>query len=640
MNKSIGVITNGSSDLLSILEKQDIDIVVISEGDISKTDLLSFDALAIIGGSGDDPIVLHPRDNIEIEEYLATGKRFFSEFCRNPSHILSSLPKSTMKERLVLCSDELENTELYDGDILDDQANSRLMVCNSILLGRPMLQYAKYVMAHSHIGETKTISEKISDRALWFEADNFLFCAFRMADFNKARFAPKVRWRALVRYVLEWLCEVEVSFDGIEDAYCVKPLKAKERYEDRLKQAIDKGIGWFHQNELFCIREGKYDGVKEGLSSIVLPDGRQELNPDLRGDCAGETSFAFSLYHMLRGDSRSLKISDDLLSFCFETLQVKDHPICKGMLRFTGTQRDVCYQDDNSRGVIIPALLKNLYSGRNDHIGEIVAALRFLLSHTGTNGIRTPRTEGLQLTEEMIKKLSGEVCDFNCAHFNATYSAALLLTYKMTGLEEFKPAGIKGLESIMQVYPETIREHSETQELCRLITPLSFLYWITGSKEHKDWLYKVVKDLQRFKHPSGAYLEWDTGYKASRSRKIDSECSLLNENGDPVADLLYSINWLPTGFMQAYFVTKDSYFKELWNEVARFFISSQIHSSNRVIDGAWARAFDVEFNEVFGSPYDEGWAHWTVETGWTMAEILSGLIMGLLSEELSDRYKM
>src|SRR5699024_2517473 len=111
------------------------------------------------------------------------------------------------------------------------------------------------------------------------------------------------------------------------------------------------------------------------------------------------------------------------------------------------------------------------------------------------------------------------------------YHATLLLAYKLTGIKEFKEVAIKGLTTIMKVYPETTREQSETQEYSRLILPLSWLYWVTGEREHKNWLYKVTDDLQQFKHSTGCYLEWDSGYKATmRTEKGEEESSLLTEN--------------------------------------------------------------------------------------------------------------
>lgn len=193
----------------------------------------------------------------------------------------------------------------------------------------------------------------------------------------------------------------------------------------------------------------------------------------------------------------------------------------------------------------------------------------------------------------------------------------------------------------MSEYPDTRREQSETQEYCRLILPLSWLLWVTGDERHRQWLYRVVDDMQKFRHPSGAYLEWDDGYRAAMRHEIGKgESSLISRNGDPIVDLLYSNNWLPIGFMQAYFVTKDLKFKQLWEQHARFIVSSQLHSENPVIDGAWTRAFDVERNEVFGSPADSGWGPWSIESGWTVAEIAAGLLMGVQEQRLMPHYEL
>ncbi|WP_274365305.1 hypothetical protein [Paenibacillus thermotolerans] len=67
-------------------------------------------------------------------------------------------------------------------------------------------------------------------------------------------------------------------------------------------------------------------------------------------------------------------------------------------------------------------------------------------------------------------------------------------------------------------------------------------------------------------------------------------------------------------------------------------MSAQIMSGNKAIDGAWARAFDVELREVFGSPADRGWGPWAIESGLTVAEITSGLLMGLLKDRLLPAY--
>ena len=371
------------------------------------------------------------------------------------------------------------------------------------------------------------------------------------------------------------------------------------------------------------------------MRTEIYPDGKQRVLSWVRNDCTAETSFTYFMKYLMSKDIKSKEISDNLISLCFDVFQYKEEGPLKGMMRWTQTGWGTCYADDTAR-VLISQLLKCLYTGGKDYLEECVEALHFLVKTTGTDGTRVFRTDNSELTGERLQQLVSTPTNHLSAHYNAFYLGSLLLAYKITGIEVFKSVGIKGLETLMSVYPETKREHSETQEICRLIMPLSWLYWVTGDKKHKDWLYKVTEDLIRFKHPSGGYLEWDTGYKSDITESLES--SLLAKNGDPIVDLLYSLNWLPMGFMQAYFVTKDPYFKELWEGIAKFFVSAQIHSGDKMINGGWTRALDVELMEVYGLAADAGWGPWAIESGWTVAEITSGLIIGLMSDDLCKFY--
>ncbi|HCS76147.1 MAG TPA: hypothetical protein DIW17_20035, partial [Clostridiales bacterium] len=404
-------------------------------------------------------------------------------------------------------------------------------------------------------------------------------------------------------------------------------------FKKQVEECFYRSVNWFI-NSGMLIDDGR-NGVMEGLATEVFPDGEQRRLAYVRDDCTAETALVFFMRYFLDHDRRSKYISDNLMSVCFNFLQCKEGKF-KGMLRWTQEAWGVCYQDDAARA-IISQLLICLYTGEKTYLKECKDALDFLIRTTGTDGTRVQRTDNINLTEERLKMLADTPGNFISAHYNAYYLAALLLAYKITGNDEYKAIGIKGLETIMSHYPDTRREHSETQEMCRLVLPLSWLYWVTGEPKHKEWLYRVTEDLVRLKHPSGAYLEWDSGYKADRNNAGEGEEStLLTKNGDPVADLLYSLNWLPMAFAQAYLVTKDSYFRRLWEEIAKFFVSAQIHSDNKMIDGAWARAMDVDLMEVYGINADVGWGPWAIETGWTVSVIGAGLATGLSNDKLEQ----
>jgi len=634
--KTIAIITNADSDMSILLERSGLSTLRMTADAVDADALDACSAIAILGGTTDKPLLFHPRARVLIERQMQAGKRVFSEYCVSIGHMYSEPPVSTRFERVVFTG-ETEINGVIPGDILDEQCNTRIrphdIACSRT---RPLLQYAKG-KDHSRSAVDAKLLASVSDRALWFEEPgNLLICCFRMANFKKARFSPNAKWDGLVKFVLEWLGCEPAAVPGLEAAYRFEAYRPTAALEDQVDGAIGQAIGWFEEAGML-LNEGR-DGIQEGFGTEVYADGTQRLMPSVRIDCVAEVAMAYFMNGLLTEDRRSLDVSDRLMSVCFDLMQVKEQSPLKGMLRWTQEAWGICYQDDAAR-VLIPQLLKCLYTGTTHYLQECADALDFLVRTTGTDGLRPFRTDNIDLTEEKIRELSSTPARFYCAHYNAFYLGALLLGYKLTGNEQYKEVGVRGLESLMSVYPNTRREYSETQEMCRLIMPLAWLYWVTGENRHKEWLYRVTDDLKKLRHPSGGYLEWDTGYQADRSNSKDGEEStMLTRNGDPIVDLLYSLNWLPTAFAQAYFVTKDMIFKELWEDIAKFFVSTQLHSKNKSIDGSWARALDVDMLEVYGLPADVGWGPWAIESGWTVAEIASGLAMGRLEEQLIRHY--
>ncbi|MEK0312319.1 hypothetical protein [Cohnella sp. 56] len=632
--KRIAVITGGESDFLSIIEKASVPFQTIKPEEVDRHELDSFDSLLILGGYREQPIVFGPRERVKLEAFIRSGKRVFSEYCQSIGDIYCDSPESTRFEKLAFCAEEGDFGSLARGDLLDDQCNTRLKPYDfSGLPKKAILRYVR-TRAHSNADLDSEQLDDFSNMALWFDLpSNLLICNFRISNFVKARFSPAGRWQSIAQFILGWSCGQELDVGSLPPVYRLNQFDSALPCDAQVHACVERAISWF-TNANMLVDDGK-NGVMEGLATEIYPDGSQRVLAGVRNDCTAETALVFYMNYLRSGEVRNLEISDNLLSLCFDAFQCKEEGHLKGMLRWTQTGWGVCYQDDAAR-VLIPQLLKNLYSGSVDYAEECVEALRFLVRSTGTDGTRVWRTDNGNLTEQRMRELGSTPARYPSAHYNAYYLGALLLAYKVTGLEEFKEAGVRGMETMMAAYPHTIREHSETQEMCRLILPLSWLYWVTGEQRHKDWLYRVSGDLTKFKHASGGYLEWDTGYAAEI--KEGAESSLLANNGDPVVDMLYSLNWLPMGFAQAFLVTKDPYFRELWEEIARFFIAVQIRSGDKMIDGTWTRALDVELMEVNGLVADAGWGPWAIESGWTVAEIASGLVVGLQSEELARFY--
>ena len=635
--KKLGVICAKNSDLLEVFKTACPDLEIFKPDELTEEGLDRCGAFAVLGGATNTPLVFPARMRVLIEKQMAMGKKLFAEFCGSIGDIYCQEPSSTRFDRLVWLGPSF--SELSEGDILDDQCGARVKPWFSRSTVKPLLQFVRK-NAHDHIEVTQDTNKEVYERGLWLEKDYLLICSFRLSNFNRSRFSPRDRWLAVVRFIVEWLLEQpteETLFGGLEKPYNLLPADPNSAdFEKQVYDCAEKGLNWFKNAEIL-IHDGK-DGVMEGLATEIDADGLQRMLTGVRNDCSGETALPFFLYYLLKNRAEDLSISNNLLDFCFDCFQVKDEGLLKGMMRWTDTGWGVCYQDDVARA-ILPQLLKCLIQKTDTHLSDCVSALDFMVRTTGTDGTRKSRTDNMDLSPQEIERLHGTPANFPSTHYNGYYWAALLLAYKLTEIEEFKNVAVKGLDTLMAAYPNTRREHSQTQELCRMILPLAYLYWVTGEQKHKDWLYQVTADLQKTKHPSGAYVEWDAGYKATRFSQDGGECSLLTQNGDPVVDLLYSLNWLPSAFIQAYYITKDPYFKELWKGIAGFMVSAQIHSANPKIDGGWARALDVDRMEVFALPNDLGWGPWAIESGWTVAEICSGLMMGLLEDKLKGFFE-
>jgi hypothetical protein len=362
--KIVGIIANHESDIAEILNKSNMKTIIMKPDEIGKYDLDSLFSIAILGGSDENPIVFRPRERVLIEKQLKSGKRIFSEYCSSIGFIYSAPGETTRFERLVFTGEEGLFGKLQTGDVLDDQCNTRIkphdIACSK---RKPILQYSR-VKEHNKTEVDDQLISQISDRALWFDdPETLLVCNFRLSNFVRARFSPAEKWKDVIQYILNWLCEADIEVDLIKPAYRFKSYHSNASFETQLTECINKSIAWFIDSDML-INEGK-DGVKEGLGTEVYPDGKQRIIESVRNDCTAETSFAFFANYLLSSDKKNMEISDHLASLCFDLMQYKEDGPLKGMLRWTQEAWEVCYQDDAAR-VIISQLLKCLYTGKKE----------------------------------------------------------------------------------------------------------------------------------------------------------------------------------------------------------------------------------------------------------------------------------
>ena len=604
------IITDRKSDLTEVFS-------AVAETDIyspeteNVPDAEGYDALAILGGTKENPLIINAFLREQFEAFADTGKKVFLEYVNSFRCVYSASPEEMTPHRLVCCTEDMDG--IYEGDLLDSRCNCYIRPHFLMPDTVPLLYYRKYTPAHERLDDIS--EDNKTDNIALFKSGNILTAAFRMCDFRKACFAPESKWRRLVEYICAFLgADVPSVFPAL--GYEISGDDSGD-----MDVCINKALALL---EKYLVTTDGRRGILEGLSHNVKPDGSRKINSNVRADCTGEAAGAF----LFSFDDSLTQKAHNMYSLCYGPLTVHGGEF-DGMMRWTEEAWNVCYQDDVARAVI-PSLLYAYFGVSDKYVNNAHKALRFLCDTSSMDGLRQMRTDVLEFVRsgESVNTLAQAERGYASAHYNAYYSAALLLGYAVTGDEKPKEVGIKGLETLMSLYPETVREHSETSEMCRLIFPLAVLYGVTGEKVHYDMLDKVYTDLQKRLHISGGYAEWDTGYKAVCFNNAGGECSLLAKNGDNVSDLLYTMNWLPLGFAFAYLVSGEEKFLRSWEHVCKFFVKTQIKSDNELLDGGWCRGIDLDRLEYCGIPHDVGWGPCSLETGWTVAEITLGMLVG------------
>ncbi len=579
----------------------------------------TFDAACLLGGMEQTPWALPAPVRVAIERMREMGKPVFCEFISSISRMHHAQPLRSSHHRLMVCDGAF--SDLAVGDVLDDHYNERVPYLYMPQEGvRVMLRYFDHICAHDHIDMTP---EEMAAGSFGMGAidEKTWLCAFRLCNFRRARLAPRASWEQLLRAIVCHLAGEAVTLSFLPPV-CSHERDARVSCAADTDAAVERGLAWFTRADMLL--QGGSLGVKEGFSHHVCAESGVQLRANtVRADCTGEVGGAYLLSAIRTGDAGCRAIFERTAKYCFDYMQIKEGPHA-GMIRWTEVAWEVCYQDDVARA-ILPTLLCENFGGGSAYFADACLALDYLVKTTGADGLRVFRTDICDMSEARWEQLKSAGVGIPCAHYNAYYHAALLMATRAGGSALYAEVAERGLTTLMTLYPHNRRETSETEEMCRLVLPLALLYEWSGKSEHYDWLCRVVDDLERVEHPSGGYAEWDTDYRANCSRNHMGECALLANNGDPVADLLYSNNWLPLGFAYAYYVTGEERFYQKWLRHARFMVAAQLRSDDPLLDGAWTRAMDMDRMEIYGVPHDVGWAPCCIESGWTVGEILMGL---------------
>ena len=613
-----------------------------------------------------------PRAKADIKGFLPENV----EFVENPSaekleNILALARKNEAKV-LLECPAEYPGLEFGD-EIYADSFKARsvvaddwlgLPVCRILTQHNFVLREVKSnVKAHlvaARVAGYRDACFGLDDAEklpLLFEAPdcgNILISVTPLASFIRSRFAPACDWKIVMGKLLAFLSSSNAVVP-LEYTLSVRPTYQAEELlpADAEQTAFKRNAEWFYR-EMIYNHHGNM-GVFEGCTSVIDVTGRQWIMPALRGDCLGECAAVGALDYTINGERAGREMAEGLIKTMLDTPKVRD--CCQasqtfGSLFFDDSNRSV-YGDDNSRAALGAILAEDLLENPK-HARKLLQLGYSLLRTTGSNGLRTPslvQPEHFQNNKTWMyyRENNYEKCH---PHYQAWHWALNCQLYKLSGDKDFLESAIAALQEANKVFPDFYWQNGATGDWCRILLPYAMLVEVDDTPEHRAWLERVadffVEKINGFGTVAEVMGKRELGHYPSPTCNADhgkGECALVQFNGDPACDLLYSVNYALMGLHEAYKAIGKASYKAAADKMAEFFCRIQATTQDqKYLDGAWLRGFDYDIWEFFGSAADSGWGPWCVETGWTNSWIASAMALRqldrpLLSSKAADVYK-
>jgi hypothetical protein len=508
-----------------------------------------------------------------------------------------------------------------------------------------------------------------------FERNGVLVATTKLSQFVTARYAPNEVWAPIWKRILGWLSAPRPA-PPLQWTPTVRPTytASEPLPKDAEAAAFRRGVAVYGNARLFVHPSWKdvvaragmkddsvaaspkadwpqgdgKDGVLEGFSSSIFPDGSQPVRWTLRNDCIGETSFPLALGSVVDGRADLANIAANLNDYIYIHSVLARGPRADvnnpayGLVgwSYPGSE-GVYYGDDNARSMLgtmgTAGLLK---SDRWDE--GLMRCLLANLRTTGRLGFRGARIDQKPLEKNGWRYYRNRDTVFYAPHYEAHLWACYLWAYHKTGHKPFLDLTENAIRMTMAAYPDKWRwTNGIQQERARMLLALAWLVRVQDTPEHREWLRKMTSEMLRFQDASGAIREelgpaGKGAYPPPRSNEEygKKEATLLNQNGDPLADMLYTSNFAFIGLHEAAAATGDPLYVDASNKMAEFFCRIQVRSETHPeLDGWWYRAFEFKRWEYWASNADAGWGAWSTESGWTQSWIAG--VLGMRHQKTS-----
>jgi hypothetical protein len=609
-----------------------------------------------------------PLDAALLERAAAKRLRVFIEYPAWLPGLELGAPRRTQKERTVVASDAFSpNLERL-----------RIVAIHDCHFVPVTAAEADLVVAKVAGFDTAVFGLPAKDvyPILFEHSLGVLVATTKLSQFITARYAPAEAWQTIWNHILSWLYPGQ----RIPDLTWTPSVRPSYTRTEVLPagfelEAFRRGVRWFEKARLLIhpswqhvmeeaggcpdrvapmpladwpLGDGSL-GMLEGFDAGIGWDGTQRARWWLRNDCMGEASLSFAWSASLDGNEFHRRIASNLNDFIYfqsplaQGARADPKSPSFGLLGWNTTAKyyqdmdgfGVYYGDDNARSLLGTLAAAALLG--SDRWNEL--ALRCLLANfrtTGRLGFRQDRIDEAPLQKNGWRHyFDSEITSF-APHYQAYLWAALLWAYDRTGYRSFFDRTKKAIGLTMAAYPDEWRWTATMQiDRARMLLPLAWLVRVEDTAEHRGWLKRIAGDLLELQDDSGAIREVidESGRgglrpPASNEEYGTAETALIQENGDPACDLLYTTNFAFLGLHEAAAATGDRFYADAADKLAGFLARIQVRSEARPeLDGAWFRAFDFKRWEYWASNADLGWGAWAVEAGWTMPWITATYAM-------------
>ena len=513
--------------------------------------------------------------------------------------------------------------------------------------------------------------------------ENLLLATTQLSRFRTARYSPSVDWTTLWQRILAWLVP-HTKDHSLRWTPAVQPRWSKQESLPVMaeKMASQNAAEWYFRSRLLIhplwaqkleqartypdsvapaptaampIGDGKL-GVLEGYSSKIELNGSQPARWWIRADCVGETAMTLAIANRIAAEPKYTTTACNLLDYLLFSSKMATGDrldpsnAAYGLLGWNETEKyfkgengfDVYYGDDNAR-CLLGALATSAITGQTRWQKRIWLAIAANFRLVGTLGYQRSRYDAAPLSREGWRSIHNSPIVLNDMNYQAYPWALFLWAFSRTGFQPFLERCEMGIRRTVEAYPNQWRwSNSITSQQARFLLPLAWLVRVKNTPETRGWLKKFAQELLAHQDSCGAIYEWTgprgTGVQfppASNEQYGTSEGSLIQQNGDPAADLLYAMNFAFIGLHEAHAATGDPFYREAADRIARFLIRAQ--TSSKVFpefDGTWYRAFDFQRWDYWGSNSDSGWGAWCVESGWSHSWISTTLCLRLQRQSL------